>query len=156
MISPILAFTADEAWGFVPGRLSESVHLAAWVPSKFEQSAEEREQWKSLFEFREAALTELEKARQAKTIGKALDARLKVSVPQGTSVASADSKEILRELLNVSQLEFEVKEGPVTVEVAKADGAKCERCWHYETTVGGSAAHPTLCDRCVSALPAKT
>jgi isoleucyl-tRNA synthetase len=59
----------------------------------------------------------------------------------------------LRELLNVSQVEL-ADDGGETVfaTVARAEGQKCERCWHWETDVGTNAAHPTLCSRCVAAV----
>src|SRR5437879_836388 len=106
LLTPILSFTADEAWEFVPGRTESSVHLAVWQPSRFERSENERATWKSLFELRELALPELEKARQAKTIGKALEAKLTFTGGTPALTQAAENKEALRELLNVSQLEF--------------------------------------------------
>ncbi len=152
MLSPVLAFTADEAWEFLPGRPCPSVHLASWTPAKFELPDEEQTVWKNLFEIRELALSELEKGRQAKTIGKALDAKLTLSGPESPALASPDSREVLRELLNVSQLDFAPKDGPLSVTVSRAEGAKCERCWHYEVEVGANAQHPTICARCVEAV----
>ena len=62
-------------------------------------------------------------------------------------------QEALRELLNVSQLEVLPDSSPsVTAAVSKAEGQKCERCWHWETDVGSTAEHPTLCGRCVNAV----
>src|SRR5271166_1508717 len=59
----------------------------------------------------------------------------------------------LRELLNVSQLEFQITtESPLGVSVARAAGQKCERCWHWEPEVGSNTAHPTLCARCVKVV----
>jgi isoleucyl-tRNA synthetase len=60
--------------------------------------------------------------------------------------------ESLRELLNVSQLQVEAGEGELTVEVSKAGGSKCGRCWHWETSVGTHTTHPLLCDRCAQAV----
>ncbi|HEY9509978.1 MAG TPA: zinc finger domain-containing protein, partial [Verrucomicrobiae bacterium] len=61
--------------------------------------------------------------------------------------------ESLRELLNVSQVALtEVPEAVVTATVSKADGQKCERCWHWETDIGQNAEHPTICGRCVEAV----
>jgi isoleucyl-tRNA synthetase len=40
----------------------------------------------------------------------------------------------------------------LTVRIARADGEKCERCWHYETDIGEHSVHPTLCGRCVAVL----
>ena len=42
----------------------------------------------------------------------------------------------------------------IAVSVVRAEGQKCERCWHWETSVGGAAEHPTLCGRCVEAVQA--
>ncbi len=152
MLSPILAFTSDEAWAFLPGQASRSVHEAAWAPSEFEQTPEERERWTAFFEFRDLALTELEKARQAKTIGKALDACLHVSGPEHPALADAEARETLREVLNVSQLEFEKQDGALVIAVRRAAGEKCERCWHYDVQVGKDTVHPTICGRCKEAV----
>jgi isoleucyl-tRNA synthetase len=105
-----------------------------------------------LFELRELALPELEKARQAKQIGKALEAKLTFG---GGSVLSEvkPHAEALRELLNVSQLELQPGgDNSVVVSVNKAEGQKCERCWHWEKDVGINPEHPTICARCVKAV----
>jgi isoleucyl-tRNA synthetase len=155
LLSPILAFSADEAWEFIPGKESASVHLAVWQPAPFAPTPEEEAGWKTLFEIRELVLPELEKARQAKSIGKALDARVLLRVPAKVLTGLGDGeREALRELLNISQLaiESEAEATAVSVEVAKAAGQKCERCWHWETDVGANPTHPTLCGRCVAAI----
>ena len=153
LLSPVLAFTADEAWEQIPGRATPCVHQSVWSPLDFAATAEERETWKELFAVRELALNELEKARQAKSIGKALEAKLTLTGPTPNLEAAARELEALRELLNVSQLEVVTGQGEtVTVTVAKADGGKCERCWHWETTVGTQPDHPTLCSRCTGVL----
>ncbi|MCC6822907.1 MAG: hypothetical protein IT579_19430 [Verrucomicrobia subdivision 3 bacterium] len=74
----------------------------------------------------------------------------------GTGPLILDAKvnlDSLRELLNVSQVQL-AEEGGATVfaTVSKADGQKCERCWHWETDVGSKSEHPTLCRRCVKAV----
>jgi isoleucyl-tRNA synthetase len=152
MLAPILSFTADEAWEFVPGKNLESVHETTWQPAPFERPAEERATWARLFELRELALPELEKARQAKHIGKALEAKLTFRGAPGLSEIAPHQDE-LRELLNVSQLEIQATgDTSTTVSVSKADGQKCERCWHWEKDVGINPEHPTICARCVKAV----
>jgi isoleucyl-tRNA synthetase len=151
-LAPMLAFTADEAWEFVPARNAESVHRTEWHPSHFTMTDEERGIWKTLFHLRELALPELEKARQAKHIGKALEAKLTIAGPASTLQTAKKHLEDLRELLNVSQLEINLTgDATVSVIVAKAAGEKCERCWHWETDVGENKEHPTLCGRCIKA-----
>jgi len=153
MLAPILAFTADEAWEFVPGRSAGSVHLLSWEPLDLRLTEADRAVWSALFKLREAALPALEEARQAKQIGKALDAQLVFTGPASALAPAAARVEDLRELLNVSQLEVRPGEAAeVSVTVHKAAGEKCERCWHWETSVGASAEHPTLCRRCVEVV----
>jgi isoleucyl-tRNA synthetase len=153
MLAPILAFTADEAWEFIPGKPTDSVHTATLQPVNFVRSEAEAESWKNLFLLRELALPELEKARQTKQIGKALEAKLTIN---GSGPLSAEAKlnlDSLRELVNVSQVELTNGGGEtVFATVGKADGQKCERCWHWELDLGRSAEHPTLCGRCVEAV----
>jgi isoleucyl-tRNA synthetase len=155
MLAPILAFTADEAWEFVPGKTVDSAHRLTWQPVGLEWPEAERTTWKHLFELRELALPELEKARQAKAIGKALEAKLTFA-GSGLALTEANAHlDSLRELLNVSQLEIKLAgEAVITVSVSKAAGQKCERCWHWETDVGSHAEHPTICARCVKAVQA--
>jgi isoleucyl-tRNA synthetase len=153
MLAPILAFTADEAWEFVPGSKIDSAHLLTWQPAGFALAESEHAAWKALFELRELALPELEKARQAKQIGKALEAKLIFAGSDPTLAAAQAHLDSLRELLNVSQLEIRPGgESAVSVAVAKAEGRKCERCWHWEPEVGSNPQHPTICARCVSAV----
>ncbi len=155
MLAPILAFTADEAWEFIPEKKSESVHLSEWRPAAQKSSPAEDDSWKQLFRIRERALPDLEKARQAKIIGKALDAKITVTSDGDQSLTG--NEESLRELLNVSQLQLVPGSGgEFKVEVLKADGCKCERCWHWETTIGANAQHKTLCHRCVAAIQSIT
>jgi isoleucyl-tRNA synthetase len=105
--------------------------------------------WKALFELGELALPELEKALQAKAIGKALEAKLTYAGSSPALAAAGAHLDALRELLNVSQLELKSGGEPVVVSISKAAGAKCERCWHWETDVGSHTEHPTICARCV-------
>ena len=157
MLSPILAFTADEAWEFVPGRTVGSAHQLTWQPMAFERPETERATWSSLFKLREQALPALEKARQAKEIGKALEAKLSFSGKSEELAQAAAQAESLREILNVSQLEIRPGgDAEVSVSVAKAAGEKCERCWHWETDVGKHPDHPTICERCVQAVVDRT
>jgi isoleucyl-tRNA synthetase len=153
MLSPILAFTSDEAWEFLPIKSTDCVHTTEWKTLAFERPGVEVESWKSLFVLRELALPELEKARQAKKIGKSLESKV---VFNGKGALLVDAKlhlDALRELLNVSQVQL-LEEGGETVfaTVAKADGQKCERCWHWERDVGSNPEHPTICARCVKAV----
>jgi isoleucyl-tRNA synthetase len=153
MLSPILVFTADEAWEFIPGREVDSVHLADWPTSTFRRSDKERAMWSALMRIREQALVELEKARQDKTIGKALDARLSVKGKSDVVADSLANMDTLRELLNVSQLDVAPLDGSeLQITVSKAGGKKCERCWHWELDVGSDARHPIICARCAQAV----
>ncbi|HIL25689.1 MAG TPA: isoleucine--tRNA ligase [Verrucomicrobia bacterium] len=152
MLAPICVFTAEEAWGFLPGKKADSVHLADWPDENFEMTAKEKSVWQTLFAHREPALAELEKARQEKQIGKALEARVTITAAD-LATASAHA-ETLRELINISQLELvedKSAEKP-SYTVTKAEGTKCTRCWRWEETVGQHETHPEICGRCVKAV----
>jgi len=174
MLAPILAFTADEAWEFVPGKPTGSVHEANWKPQGFSARVNP-EIWNSLLALREHVLPELEKARQSKQIGKALEAKLVIKGKGENARLWQDERKALCELLNVSQFSLEAESIDISdvpldeidlrphapkkhyfkeliVEVSKADGQKCERCWHWETDIGQNAEHPTICGRCVEAV----
>ena len=153
MLTPILVFTADEAWQFVPGKTVDSAHELTWQPMEFTLDTDEQETWKNLFQVRDLALAELEKARQAKQIGKALEAKLVLCGAESALTHANAHLESLRELLNVSQIEIRTTNNQsLSISVIKAEGQKCERCWHWETDVGSSPEHPTICARCVQAV----
>jgi len=153
MLSPMLAFTSDEAWELIPGvAKGSSVHESDWEPKAFVTSGEEKAIWQSYLGLREQVLPELEKARQSKLIGKALEAQLALHKNNGIEANGASTSEVLRELLNVSQLKLAPSENGAVVSVSHAEGQKCERCWHWENDVGSNSEHPTLCDRCVQAV----
>jgi isoleucyl-tRNA synthetase len=156
MLSPILAFTADEAWEFIPKAGVSSVHLSTFKPVELALSENEQDTWKKLFEFRELVMPFLEKERQAKTIGKALEAKVTLSgCAKGSFELTAADAEPLRELLNVSQLSLgatDKNSSAFVVDVSRAEGQKCERCWHWETDIGTHPEHPTLCGRCIAAV----
>jgi len=153
-LAPILAFTADEAWERIPGASTNSVHLSLWKPATAAVPTEPA--WVALFSLREQALPELEKARQAKLVGKGLDAVLHFALPPAEHAVVAPHGDDLRELCNCSAVALTVAEGSerrITVQVAAEAGrTKCERCWHWESNVGANATHPTLCARCVEAV----
>jgi isoleucyl-tRNA synthetase len=160
MLAPILAFTADEAWEFIPGKPTGSVHEANWKPTLFSIRQSEQIEWEELFKAREQAFPLLEDRRKEKIIGKSLDASILIEA-NGEFLERLKSRaEELRELMNVSQLKIEVlKEavalnalGKMITTIEKADGQKCERCWHWETDIGQNAEHPTICGRCVEAV----
>ncbi len=147
MLAPILAFTADEAWEFVSRKSFYLIHEAKWIQTGFAISESELNVWKVLFAIRDTVLPELEKARQAKMIGKSLDA--KVEIHKTDPAAQIGRLDDLRELLNVSLVRL--NDSAETM-VSKADGQKCERCWHWETDVSSNPEHPTICGRCVDAV----
>ncbi len=155
LLAPIIVFTADEAWEFVPG-MGDSVHVEEFVASRVMLSAEDEKDWKELFDLRVRVLPELEKARQSKLIGKSLEAKVTLSGKADLLALVQRHADTFRELLNISQLQLQVAEGDLRAEVVKADGVKCERCWHVELNVGQQAEHPTICGRCVEAVKQAT
>jgi len=163
LMAPVLSFTAEEAWGYLPGAKEASVHLAA-MPEPREDYLDSAlaERWERLLEVRAEVLKPLEAARKDKLIGHALEAE--VTLYPGDNLAPL-LKEYLGQLATlfiVSQVrlgENDPPEGafrsellPLAVVAAKAAAEKCERCWMRLPSVGASAAAPTLCHRCRDAL----
>ncbi|MEG9432249.1 isoleucine--tRNA ligase [Terriglobus sp. ADX1] len=158
LIAPILSFTADEVWGYLPevaGR-AKSVHIAEF-PAASDLAPASSELLKDMAQIRtvrEAALKVLEAARAAKEIGKALEARIEVEVPAGeTAIALAKYGRHLPELFGVSQVVLkQLENAPLQVRFVKAEGTRCERCWRYTDDVGSEGRYPTVCARCADAL----
>jgi len=149
LLAPLIPFTAEEAWSYLGYK--ESIHLQTLPPPVAREDDGFVRRWQALLGLRTAVLEELEKARQAKSIGKSLESSVVLTSPQ----AVTEDIELLKLLFMVSRLEL--KPGSeVAVEVKRAEGAKCVRCWKYEPTVGDAAEHPELCERCTRAVAGMT
>lgn len=165
LLAPILAYTAEEIWQnmrHLPGD-PESVHLADMPALKEEYFDRELERrWDGLLEVRGAVSKALELARERKLIGTSLEAEVEI-YPDGAQA------ELLKEYTGqlptvfiVSRVEVyepgslvpedAYQANGLAVRVGKAPGAKCERCWVYDTTVGEDGDHPGLCGRCREVL----
>ncbi|MGV3774312.1 MAG: isoleucine--tRNA ligase [Verrucomicrobiales bacterium] len=154
MLSPMLVYTSDEAWEMIPGvKKGDSVHASDWKVINYTPVEAEQKNWTAFFALREEVLPELERARQSKTIGKSLEAKITLGLPKDLGLSAVKYVPVLRELFNVSQLTLsEAPTDKPTVAVDRADGEKCERCWHWEEDVGKHIDHPTLCGRCSEAV----
>jgi isoleucyl-tRNA synthetase len=150
-LAPIVSFTASEAWDHLPGRPFDSVFLAGLPARARPADAEALEaRYQRLFEVRAAVQARLERAREQKLIGKSLEAAVTITA-EGEQLALLESAAAeLPALLIVSRVTL--ARGPFDVAVAVAPGQKCARCWMQTEDVGRSAAHPTICGRCVTAL----
>ena len=163
LLAPVLVFTTDEAWGFVPKRDKESVHLAGFLPPEKEWLDPELEKkWDFLCLIKDEASRALEAARKDKLIGHSLDAKVFLLPPEKYRELIKKEAKTLKEILIVSELEaadklsgaiLEAKQIPgLKILVERAEGKKCERCWHISTSVGEDKNHPAICKRCVEVL----
>jgi isoleucyl-tRNA synthetase len=155
ILAPILAFTADEIWEHIPrskyDEAPPSVHLAEF-PEPEEHDAELIATWNRLFTVREQVLPELEKARANKLIGSSLEAAVVIQPSAQDAELLQRYAEQLRYLFIVSQVELGSVTEATRIEIRRADGEKCERCWNYSTHVGEFERYPTVCERCAAAL----
>lgn len=151
LLSPILAFTSDEAWENLPKQSIASVHLAEFPKAAGEIDTMLAANWERLFAIRDDVLKALEEARIAKQIGSSLEAKLVLSADKDTTLFLADYFNELRYLFIVSQVEVHQADA-FGVRIEKAAGEKCERCWNYSTRVGEFKKFPTVCERCNEAL----
>ncbi len=163
LLAPLISFTADEIWQFIPGEREESVHLASFPTLHGEyKDTELASQWEQLFEIRTDVLKALELQRVAKVIGHPLDAVVQISAPPETASFIRQNIDKLRAICIVSvldlveQLPDEAYQGAtvdgVKVLVQKSDGDKCERCWCYSHELGSNSDHPTICPKCTAAV----
>jgi isoleucyl-tRNA synthetase len=170
LLAPILSFTTEEVWHHmpqVPGRL-DSVHLAVFptpqeilglaTPSRNGESNEQqlRSDWSLLRGVRDEVLKALEEARNQKLIGGSLEAQVTLVAPEPAHAVLARYAQELRFLFIVSAVTLESTAGDgaagVRVQVSKAQGRKCERCWNYSIHVGEDSVYPGVCERCSAVL----
>jgi isoleucyl-tRNA synthetase len=160
LVAPLLAFTTEEVWGYLPKPTGapESVHLAIFpepeeLTEDFTVAQRARlEDWEKLMAVRDQVLKSLELARQQKFIGAPLEARLRLKADNDIFPLLDKYLDDLPGLFIVSQVALEHSSGPLTAEVERAAGEKCERCWKYTTDVGQDSEFPTVCAACKEAV----
>lgn len=165
LLAPILTFTADEIWSYVPGEKEENVQVAKLPEPKAEWlDPDLEEKWEKILRLRADVAKALEMARQEKLINHPLTAQVEL-------YPTAEQYEFLKPIPNLSDIfivsavtlhqpgeerpsgliEGQELEG-LGVAVQPASGEKCERCWIYHPSVGQDQDHPTLCPRCLSVV----
>ncbi len=156
LLAPILPVTADDLWRHIPGSRAASVHLEDFprVEGLIDQAL--LDEWDELMGVREQVNAALEQKRKDKIIGTSLGARVTLRA-QGAVAALLDRHRArLPMLLNVSDVTVTVGsttgESHVDVDVEKAPGVKCARCWRFVPSVRSEPEWSGICDRCVEAL----
>ncbi|HTA70611.1 MAG TPA: isoleucine--tRNA ligase [Bryobacteraceae bacterium] len=161
LIAPLLAFTTEEVWGYLrkPAGSPDSVHLALFpqpdeLTAGFTDSQRSRlRNWDELIAVRDVVLKQLEVARQEKFIGAPLEARLRLKAGDKLYPLLDEYLNDLPGLFIVSQVALERAPGDeLSVEIERAQGEKCERCWKYTTDVGVDPDFPTICAACRDAV----
>jgi isoleucyl-tRNA synthetase len=156
LVAPILSFTADEVWDYLPsveGR-EASVHLAQFPKPEdifSEDPTKLLEEWKQLFAIRDLALQNLELSRQTKIIGKALEAEVEISAPGEQLALLQRHAAGLKEIINVSAVKV-VEGAELAIAVLPASGHKCARCWNFMPEVSSYGIWENVCTRCQNAL----
>jgi len=165
LIAPILSFTAEEIYLYLPktnkANGPQSVHCLDWPQIENTwQAPQIEEKLKILLDLRPEVLKALEEKRQTGDIGSSLDAKVLIETASDSCFQGLDrNQEVLRYFFIVSQVEVrkvgKIDKGvspdfPTTrIQIDKAGGQKCARCWNYSIDVGKDTLHPMLCERCV-------
>jgi len=157
LLAPILSFTTDELWQYLPGSREESVHLALFPEGVSLDGLDDpalTTRWERLIAVRDQVLAKIEPLRKDKQIGSSLQAKVTLSAT-GDDLALLRSHEAQLPMLFIVS-EVEVREGTqgggLEISIDRARGVKCERCWRYVANVSADPERPGICDRCQDAL----
>ncbi|WP_127471246.1 isoleucine--tRNA ligase [Thiomicrorhabdus aquaedulcis] len=162
-MAPILSFTAEEIWTFLPGERDKTVFVAQWytgLTALDETAAMNSAYWAQMIEVRSAVAKTLEKLRAEKVIGASLSAEVTLYCQDDLLTAIEALQDELRFVLITSQAwvkplsqktvaAVESELPGLWIESVATEHAKCARCWHHREEVGHIAEHPELCQRCV-------
>ena len=165
IIAPILCFTSQEIWDFMPKTEGMNKYVVFEdMPKAGQYAADDafKAKWAQLIAVRDEVKKVLEQARAEKIIGASLEAAVTLYCNDTVyDLLNSIPMDELADLMIVSQVELVKGEGGAAsaveglgVAAAHATGEKCERCWKYSATIGSHAAHPTLCARCASVVEA--
>lgn len=162
ILAPIIAFTAEEIWKYMPKKENEntfSIMLEDYP--KYDEKLYNKElddKFKKIIEIKELASKKLEEAREEKLIGQTLEAKVTVSANKENELYEIikNNKNLIEDVLIVSELELKedssIKKEELSINISRAEGEKCERCWKYTKDVGIDKENPTICKRCSEVL----
>lgn len=162
-IAPVLSFTAEELWEYIPGETLESVHLATWYEGLVtldDNASLGHDYWQRIMAVKTAINKVLEAKRNEGLIGAPLEAQLilycKGELAQQLHTLGDELRFVLissgvtvKPLVESTSAMATDIDG-LEVAVSKSQAAKCSRCWHHCEDVGSQPEHPELCQRCVS------
>ena len=156
LVAPILSFTADELWRFLPGAREESVHLALFpAAADLEALADPAlvARWHTLVLLRERVLAEIEPLRKNKQIGSSLQAKVVITAAAAELPLLEHYAKLLPMVFIVSEVELRPSgDETSSIAIERAGGVKCERCWRIVPAVSSEPASAGLCERCQDAL----
>jgi isoleucyl-tRNA synthetase len=165
-IAPILSFTADEIWGYMPGQQGDYVFLDTWYPHLFPMDADtnlDADFWQYMLQMRNDVNKAIENGRNQKLFAQSLEVEVELYVkPEALAYIERLHDELrfvfLSSKVHVIQIDTWPTEalcsetGQYAVVVKKTSSQKCTRCWHHVPDVGIDPAHPEICGRCVENL----
>ncbi len=165
MIAPILSFTAEEIWKFIPGNKEDSVFLsafpkvnAAWIDRNLEET------WRNLSKIRDEVNKALEIKRQEKFIGNALEAKVTIYAGDETykllekysyflpTLFIVSTADVLQHITVPDTAYISTELENIAILVEKAVGDKCQRCWNWDISVGRHEKFPELCKKCCEVI----
>lgn len=178
-LAPILSFTAEEIWQYLPGKREETVFLNEWYSLSFSfeedplqkiyQRWDRQTYWNLLIQIRNEVNKAIEKLRMAGELGSSLEAEVKLYAKEGSELTMMLEalKEELRFVLITSEAKlltttpseqatfFKINDEELGIDIISTVGqkTKCARCWHRRSDIGKNAEHPDICQRCVDNLP---
>lgn len=149
LLAPILPYTCEEIYKYIPGDKKESIHLCD-MPEVKEYNFDYKV-WDLFFEIKNDVNKALEEARNEKLIGSSLEANIVLHLSDKYNVVVDELNKYLHQLLIVSKVEFTdetlTKYDNVEVKVIKSSGSKCNRCWNYVDDLVED-----ICPRCANII----
>ena len=153
LISPVLCFTAEEIWSYMnhDSKNNEPSVLLTNMPVADDKYNDEElvQKWDKIYEIREELLGEIEKARAEKKVGHPLDAKVTITTKGKDYEFKSQIVDVLEMILIVSKVEV-IEGDEKKVEVDKAPGYKCARCWKYDEDIGRDKHNPDICPKCIA------
>ena len=156
MIAPLLAYTSDEIWKYMPHSSNENAEHVIFneIPENIAIDVDDKFMafWDRIHELRDNVKKSLESLIKDKTIKGSLEAKVTLCAGGETLEFLKKAEPELCAAFIVSEVEIVDNGGELEIKPEKAEGEKCERCWAISKTVGQCAEHPTICFRCVQNL----